>query len=77
MKHSPLSSRSSSARASHRHVLGIALIIIAVALLIYDFFSPPVGELSNFALIVFAKLIAIAGSLMNINFNVSHHDDDA
>ena len=52
----------------HRHILGIILIIIAVALLIYDFFSPPVGELSNFSLILFAKLIAIAGSLMNINF---------
>ena len=53
---------------AHRHILGIILIIIAVALLIYDFFSPPVGELSNFSLILFAKLIAIAGSLMNINF---------
>ena len=52
---------------AHRHILGIALIIIAVALLIYDFFSPPVGELSNFALILFAKLIAISGALMNIN----------
>ena len=53
---------------AHRHILGIILIIIAVALLIYDFFSPPVGELSNFSLILFAKLIAIAGPLMNINF---------
>ena len=53
---------------AHRHILGIILIIIAVALLIYDFFSTPVGELSNFSLILFAKLIAIAGSLMNINF---------
>lgn len=57
-----------STMQAHRHLLGIALIIIAVALLIYDFFSPPVGELSNFALILFAKLIAIAGALMNINF---------
>lgn len=57
---------------THRHLLGIALIIIAVALLIYDFFSPPVGELSNFALILFAKLIAIAGALMNINFKLPH-----
>lgn len=54
----------------HRHVLGVALIIIAIGLLIYDFFSPPVGELSNFALIVFAKLIAIAGALMNINIKL-------
>lgn len=53
---------------AHRHILGIILIILAVALLIYDFFSPPVGELSNFSLILFAKIIAIAGSLMNINF---------
>lgn len=74
MKKSSLSSKSSI--SSYRHLLGIALIIIAVALLIYDFFSPPVGQLSNFALIVFAKLIAIAGSLMNINFNVSHHHSD-
>lgn len=51
-----------------RQILGIILILTAVILLIYDFFSPPVGELSNFTLIVFAKLIAIAGSLMNINF---------
>lgn len=55
---------------SHRHILGMALIIIAVALIFYDFFSPPVGELSNFALITFAKLIAIAGSLMNINIKM-------
>lgn len=48
---------------SHRHILGMALIIIAVALIFYDFFSPPVGELSNFALIIFAKLIAIAALL--------------
>ena len=60
---------------THRHILGIALIVIAVALLVYDFFSPPVGELSNFALILFAKLIAIAGSLMNINFKNSSNDD--
>lgn len=60
---------------SHRHVLGIALIIIAVALLLYDFYSPPVGELSNFALIIFAKLIAIAGSLMNINFKNSSDNE--
>lgn len=52
----------------HRNILGIALIVIAVGILVYDFFSPPVGELSNFTLIVFAKLIAIAGALMNITF---------
>lgn len=57
---------------THKQILGIALIIIAVALLIYDFFSPPVGELSNFALILFAKIIAIAGSLLNINININH-----
>ncbi|WP_303020760.1 hypothetical protein, partial [Muribaculum intestinale] len=49
------------------HILGLVLIIVAVTLLIYDFFSPPVGELSNFTLVVFAKIIAIAGSLLNIN----------
>ena len=65
---------------SHRHILGMALIVIAVALIFYDFFSPPVGELSNFALIIFAKLIAIAGSLMNINIKLPGHknsDDNA
>lgn len=51
----------------------MALIILAVALICYDFFSPPVGEISNFALILFAKLIAIAGSLMNINFKIPGH----
>ncbi len=49
-----------------RHYVGLALIIIAVVVLIYDFFSPPVGQLSNFSLILFAKLTAIAGSLLNI-----------
>ncbi len=53
----------------HRHNLGLILIIIAVVLLVYDFFSPPVGELSNFALVLFAKLTAIAGALININLN--------
>ncbi len=57
--------------STHRQVLGMALIVIAVALLIYDFFSPPVGQLSNFALILFAKLIAIAGSLLNINITTN------
>ena len=55
---------------TNRQILGLVLIIVAVALLIYDFFSPPVGELSNFTLIVFAKLIAIAGSLLNINIKI-------
>ncbi len=53
----------------HRHNLGLILIIIAVVLLVYDFFSPPIGELSNFALVLFAKLTAIAGALININLN--------
>lgn len=53
-----------------RHVLGLTLILAAVALIIYDFFSPPVGELSNFTLIIFAKIIAIAGSLLNIKIPV-------
>lgn len=56
---------------TNRQILGLVLIIVAVVLLIYDFFSPPVGELSNFTLIVFAKLIAIAGSLLNINININ------
>ena len=66
---------------TNRQILGLVLIIVAVVLLIYDFFSPPVGELSNFTLIVFAKLIAIAGSLLNINIknpqsNKSLQDDE-
>lgn len=52
---------------THRHFLGIFLILLAIALILFDFFSPPVGELSNFTLVVFAKIIAIAGSLLNIN----------
>lgn len=56
---------------TNRQILGLLLIIIAVAILIYDFFSPPVGQLSNFALILFAKLTAIAGSLLNININLN------
>lgn len=59
---------------THRHILGIVLIVVAMALILYDFFSPPVGELSNVSLILFAKIIAIAGSLMNININKS--DDE-
>lgn len=49
-----------------KNILGIMLIVVAVGLLVYDFFSPPVGELSNFTLIVFAKIIAIAGALLNL-----------
>lgn len=56
---------------TNRRILGIVLIIVAVAMLLYDFFSPPVGELSNFTLIIFAKLIAIAGSLLNLNININ------
>lgn len=59
---------------THKQLLGIALIVIAVAILLYDYFSPPVGELSNFALILFAKIIAIAGSLLNININIQKTD---
>lgn len=60
---------------AHRHILGIILIIVAMSLILYDFFSPPVGELSNVTLILFAKIIAIAGSLMNIN--IKKNSDDA
>ena len=55
-----------------RQTLGLFMIVIAVVLLLYDFFSPPVGELSNFSLILFAKLTAIAGSLLNLNNNNSN-----
>lgn len=55
---------------TQRHILGVVLIVLAIGLLLYDFFSPPVGELSNFTLVVFAKIIAIAGSLMNINIKI-------
>lgn len=59
---------------TQKHILGILLIVVAVGLLVYDFFSPPVGELSNFTLIVFAKIIAIAGALMNITVPRSDGD---
>lgn len=59
---------------AHRHILGIALIIVAMALILYDYFSPPVGELSNVTLILFAKIVAIAGSLMNIDIKRSSDD---
>lgn len=60
---------------AHRHFLGITLILVAMALILYDYFSPPVGELSNVTLILFAKIIAIAGSLMNIDIKKSCDDD--
>lgn len=53
-----------------RNIIGVVLIFVGLALIIYDFFSPPVGELSNFTLIVFAKIIAIAGALMNIKIKL-------
>lgn len=59
---------------NHRNILGLLLIVVAVAMLVYDFFSPPVGELSNFTLVVFAKIIAIAGSLLNININLANNN---
>ena len=40
---------------THRHILGIILIIVAIFLILYDFFSPPVGEISNVTLILFCK----------------------
>lgn len=57
-----------STKEMHKHVLGLALIVIAIGMLLFDFFSPPVGEISNFTLVVFAKLTAIAGALLNIKF---------
>ncbi len=62
---------------AHRHYLGIALLVVAMVLILYDFFSPPVGELSNVTLILFAKIIAIAGSLMNINIKKSSDNETA
>ncbi len=56
-----------STMQAHRHILGILLIFVAIGLILFDYFSPPVGELSNFTLVLFAKIIALAGSLMNIN----------
>lgn len=56
-----------STMQAHRHLLGILLILVAIGLILFDYFSPPVGELSNFTLVLFAKIIALAGSLMNIN----------
>lgn len=56
-----------STMQTHRHLLGILLIFVAIGLILFDYFRPPVGELSNFTLVLFAKIIALAGSLMNIN----------
>lgn len=53
---------------TQKHILGIILILVGIGLILFDFFSPPVGELSNVTLVIFAKIIAIAGSLLNINF---------
>lgn len=64
-----------SSMQAHRHILGIILIVVAMALILYDFFSPPVGELSNVTLILFAKIMAIAGSLMNINIKKVSDDN--
>ncbi len=64
-----------STMQTHRHILGIILIIVAIALILFDFFSPPVGELSNFTLVLFAKIIALAGSLMNIKIPKDSDDE--
>lgn len=56
-----------STMQTQKHILGIILILVGMGLILFDFFSPPVGELSNFTLVIFAKIIAIAGSLLNIN----------
>lgn len=63
-------------KPTQKHVLGIILIVVAVGILVYDFFSPPVGELSNFTLVVFAKIIALAGSLMNIDLKRFNNTPD-
>lgn len=59
---------------TQKHILGIILILVGMGLILFDFFSPPVGELSNVTLVIFAKIIAIAGSLLNINLKKS--DDE-
>lgn len=56
-----------STMQTHKHILGIILILVGMGLILFDFFSPPVGQLSNVTLVLFAKIIAIAGSLLNIN----------
>lgn len=52
---------------SKKEIFGILLIIVAVTILVYDFLSPPAGEISNVTLVIFAKLVAIAGSLLNLD----------
>lgn len=64
-----------STMQTQKHILGIILILVGIGLILFDFFSPPVGELSNVTLVIFAKIIAIAGSLLNINLKKS--DDEA
>lgn len=64
-----------STMQTQKHILGIILILVGMGLILFDFFSPPVGELSNVTLVIFAKIIAIAGSLLNINLKKS--DDEA
>lgn len=63
-----------STMQTQKHILGIILILVGMGLILFDFFSPPVGELSNVTLVIFAKIIAIAGSLLNINLKKS--DDE-
>lgn len=64
-----------STMQTQKHILGVILILVGMGLILFDFFSPPVGELSNVTLVIFAKIIAIAGSLLNINLKKS--DDEA
>lgn len=59
---------------TQKHILGIILILVGMGLILFDFFSPPVGELSNVTLVIFAKIIAIAGSLLNINLKKSDNE---
>lgn len=64
-----------STMQAQKHILGIILILVGIGLILFDFFSPPVGELSNVTLVIFAKIIAIAGSLLNINFKKVSDDE--
>ena len=63
-----------STMQTQKHILGIILILVGMGLILFDFFSPPVGELSNVTLVIFAKIIAIAGSLLNINLKKSDNE---
>lgn len=58
-----------------KQALGMVLIVLAIGMLLYDFFSPPVGEISNFTLILFAKITAIAGGLLNLNITIGAGKD--